>query len=103
MKDNAIRQMQDTAAYISKELSAPETAARWLDKMEKEIASLDYMPKSIPLIDEEPWRSNGIRKTTVDNFLIYFWIDDTALVVWVTAIVLGRRNQKDVLESMSLQ
>ncbi len=66
LTDNAIRQMRDTVAYISKELSAPETAARWLDKMEKEIASLDYMPKSIPLIGEEPWRSNGIRKTVVD-------------------------------------
>ncbi len=103
LTDNAIRQMHDTVAYISKELSAPDTASKWLDKMEKEIASLDYMPKSVPLIDEEPWRSNGIRKTAVDNFLIYFWIDDTALVVWVTAVVLGHRNQKDVLESMSLQ
>ncbi len=103
LTDNAIRQMRDTVAYISRELYAPKTAAKWLDKIEKEVASLDYMPKSVPLIDEEPWRSNGIRKATVDNFLIYFWIDDTALVVWVTAVVLGRRNQKDVLESMSLQ
>jgi len=55
-------------AYILKDLSAPETAARWLDKIEKEITSLDYMPKSIPLIDGKPWRSNNIRKTAADNF-----------------------------------
>lgn len=100
--DTAIIQMQETVSYISKELLSPETADRWLEKMEKEIRALSFMPGRIPLTDEEPWHSYGVHKMIIDNFLVYFWVDEKMSTVSVMAVVYGRRDQRTVLESMSL-
>jgi hypothetical protein len=44
------------------------------------------MPGRFPLTEEEaPWRSKGIRRAVVENFLVYFWIDEPQDIVWVTA------------------
>ena len=38
MTDHAIEQMGETVRYISKVLQAPETALRWADRLEAEMA-----------------------------------------------------------------
>jgi len=38
----------------------------------------------------------------VKNFLVYFWIDTDGLLVWVTAVVYGRRSQRQQLEQMGM-
>ena len=98
----ALRQMQEIVRYISSTLQSQENAARWLDTIEKEIASLSSMPARIPLTEEEPWHSQGIHKMVVKNFLVYFWIDTDNFLVWITAVVYGRRNQRQQLEQMEL-
>ncbi len=97
----ALRQMQEIIRYISATLQSPENAAHWLDTIKAELASLSSMPARIPLTEEEPWRSQGIHKMVVKNFLVYFWIDTDNLRVWVTAAVYGRRNQRQQLEQMN--
>ena len=96
----ALQQMQAIVRYISATLQSPETAARWLDTIKTELASLSSMPARIPLTEEEPWHSRGIHKMVVKNFLVYFWIDTDYLCVWVTAVVYGRRSQQRQLEQM---
>ena len=72
----AIEQMKEIAEYITWEILAPDAANKLLDEMENTISSLAEMPNRMSLVDEEPWRSEGIRKVIVKNFLIYFWTDD---------------------------
>jgi len=43
--------------YISKVLFAPETARKWADTLQSEIAKLDFMPSRYPLTEEEPWHT----------------------------------------------
>lgn len=38
------------------------------------IEELVEMPERYSLVDEEPWRTEGMKKIIVKNFLIYFWI-----------------------------
>lgn len=89
----ALEQMQEIVHYISKEFLAPEAAENLLDKMEEAIVALSDFPKKNALIDEEPWRSEGVRKTVVKNFLIYYLVDDERKKVQVTAIIYNKRNQ----------
>lgn len=96
----ALRQMQDITRYISATLQSPINAKAWLDRMKKEMASLSVMPARIPLTEEEPWHSEGIRKMVVKNHLVYFWVDTAHLRVWVTAVVYGRQSQREQLEQM---
>ena len=98
----ALHQMREIVSYISATLQSPENAEHWLDTIEKEMASLSSMPARIPLTEEEPWHSQGIHKLVVKNFLVYFWIDTDNLMVWITALVYGRRNQPQQLEQREL-
>lgn len=50
----------------------PDAADNLLDKMKAEITKLSSFPKKHALIDEEPWRTEGVRKIVVKNFLIYY-------------------------------
>ena len=98
----ALRQMQEIVHYISAILQSPDNATRWLDTIKSEIASLSSMPARVPLTEEEPWHSQGVHKMGVKNFLVYFWIDTVNLRVWITAVVYGRRNQRQQLEQMEM-
>lgn len=102
MTPYALRQMREIIHYISSTLQSPENAVRWLDMMERELASLSSMPARIPLTDEEPWHSQGIHKMVLKNFLAYFLIDAGSQCVWVTAVVYGRRSQRQQLEQMEM-
>ncbi|MBR6513970.1 MAG: type II toxin-antitoxin system RelE/ParE family toxin [Clostridia bacterium] len=100
LTDHAVEQLKNIVWYISKVLLEPETAKRVSKRIEDEISSLDHMPYRYPLVTEEPWRTQGIRKTTVKNFIVYYWIDDDNSTVWVTAVVYGRRDQISALRNM---
>ena len=71
----------------------PETARKWADTLQYEIGKLDSMPSRYPLTEEEPWRTKGIRKMPVKNVLVYFFVDKEKKVVWIMAVIYGRRDQ----------
>ena len=100
LTDYAVEQMQNIARYISKVLQSPDTARRWMEKIKLEISSLSTMPNRYPLTLEEPWRSEGIHKMPVENFLVYYCINESQRIVWVTVVVYGRRDQLQALRNM---
>lgn len=92
--------MKEIVQYISVELFAPEAAEKLLDKMREAIAKLSVMPERYALIEEEPWKQEGIRKVIVNNFLIYYWVDEENLKVQVVAVIYNRRDQLRALMNM---
>ena len=89
----ALEQMREIAHYISYDLMAPEAADNLLDDLKASILKLSVLPKKYPLIEEEPWRSEGVRKIVVKNFLVYYWIDEEYNKVQVTAVIYSKRDQ----------
>ena len=89
----AMAQMKEIVHYISAELLAPEAA-------NKLLAALSFMPKKYALIEEEPWKHEGVRKIIVKNFLIYYWVDEENFKVQVIAVIYNRRDQLRVLMNM---
>lgn len=102
MTVTAVGQVSDIISYISKVLLVPDTATKWADYLQKEIAGLNTMPARFSLVDEEPWRSKGIRKMTVKNFLVYYWINEENATVWITTVVYARRDQINALRNMPI-
>ena len=96
----AVSQLRETVTYISEVLLVPETAAKWLDVLKSEISTLDSLPNRFPLIDEEPWRTKGVRKLIVKGFIVYYIIDEERSTVTVTAVVYGRRDQINALKKI---
>lgn len=98
----AVGQIEETVQYISKVLLAPETARKWADALQSEMKKLDAMPSRYPLTEEEPWRARGIHRMPVKHFLVYFLVDEEEQVVWVTAVIYGRKDQVTALFDMPL-
>lgn len=96
----AISQLEDTARYISDVLLVPETAIKWLNKLEMEISSLSMMPERFPLTEEEPWKTNGIRKMLVKGFVVYYWVNKDKKIVTVTAVIYCKRDQIAALKEI---
>lgn len=94
----AQEQMREIALYVAKELKNGDAALGLLDSFEEAILSLEEFPKRVALTPEEPWRSEGVRQLVVENFNIYFWIDEE--IVRVTAVVYQKRDQRRQLENM---
>lgn len=96
----AVGQIEEIVQYISKVLLVPETARKWVDILQSEIAKLDFMPSRYPLTEEESWHRARIRKMPFRNFLVYYLIDEDKKVVWVTAVIYGQRDQISALADM---
>lgn len=99
----ALEQMKEIVHYISNDLLAPDAADRLLDTMKEEITNLSHLPNQHALIEEEPWRNEGLRKIVVKNFLIYYWVDDDNSRVQVTAVIYSRRDQIRQLANMDME
>ena len=67
------------------------------------ITKLSSFPKKHALIDEEPWRTEGVRKIVIKNFLIYYWVDDENNRVQVTTVIYSRRDQIRQLSNMDME
>lgn len=99
----AQRQIRDIARYVKIELKNPDAAKKLLFDLKKSILSLANMPHRIPLTDEETWRVEEIHKMPVKNYLVYFWIDEIKNIVYITAVVYSKREQKRQLSEMKMQ
>ncbi|MBR4050766.1 MAG: type II toxin-antitoxin system RelE/ParE family toxin [Clostridia bacterium] len=94
--------MLEIFRYVSNVLKERSTAAKLLDKIETSINSLDIMPHRIPLVKEEPWRSQGIHIMPIQNFLIYFWINENLKEVHIIAVIYGKRDQFELLKQIDI-
>lgn len=100
LTDCAVQQLTQIVTEISNLLSAPGAARKWSAKLEKEIGALSYFPLRYPLLDMEPWHSEGIHRMVVDKFVVYYWVDEETQTVWVTAVILGKRDQQMALREI---
>lgn len=98
----AIEQMQETVSYISKVLQSPDVARGWSDKLMKELSTLKALPSRYVLVEDEPWHTEGIHRMVIQNFIAYYWVDESTMTVWITAIIYGRRDQLSALQRMPI-
>ena len=94
----AAAQLAEVRRYIECELLAPQTALKMIRALRAEIRSLSEMPYRYMTVDEEPWRSEGIRRTQVKNYYIYYWINEDAKFVQVIGVIYVRRDQERQLQ-----
>ena len=79
--------------YLRLELFSDQAADNLLDLMEKEIKGLSSLPAKYPLVEREPWYSEGIRIRPAKGYNVYFWIDNEHNRVYVIDIINHRMDQ----------
>ena len=88
--------------YIADVLLARDTARNYIRTIRKEIGSLSELPARYKPVDDEPWHSRGIRRIIVNNFFVYYRIDEEHKRVYILNVIYARRDQLRLLEQMNI-
>lgn len=78
--------------YIAYDLQSQQNAIGQLDRLEKEILSLDEMPERFGVYKHEPWHSKNLRVMPVDNYLVFYIPDREMQTVNVIRVMYGGRD-----------
>ena len=79
-------------------LNVPNTANKQIKRITSAIDSLEEMPLRNPLYDEEPWKSRGLRKMLVDNYIIFYFPNETNNEIVIMHIFYSGRNISNILK-----
>lgn len=90
--EKAISDMMDITRYISNDLLEPSSADRFLEKFQVTIAGLSTMPKRHELVNDDWLAQRHIRKIFVDNYIIFYTVDDSEFIVYVIRVLYGKRD-----------
>lgn len=99
----AFAELDDIYKYIAEDLLVPEISKAQTRRIMKAIAALDEMPLRNTLYDKEPWKSRGLRKMPVDNYIVFYYADDKTSEVVIMHIFYGGRNIADILKNEALK
>ena len=97
MTPDSIRDLSDLRNYVADVLLARETALKLIQHIRGEISKLSELPGRIKPMDDEPWRSRGVRRLLCKNFYVYYRIDEAAKRVYVLNVIYARRDQLNAL------
>ena len=84
--DNDIRAIYE---YIAFTLMSPENADAQISRFKNRIESLDNMPKRFPIY------KNSIRYMPVDNYLVFYSVDENQKTVSILRVMYGKRDVKN--------
>lgn len=89
--------LKEIRNYITTVLLSPLAAKNTMELIKSKIQSLQTMPGRAPLTPEQPWHDEGIHRMKVNNYYIYFWIDEEHKKVQIIGIIYIRRDQTSQL------
>lgn len=92
----AVDDLDSIYHYIAHDLENGIAAAAQEARIRKEIQALDHLPLRYERIGWEPLCSMNVRKLPVDNFLVYYIVDEAAAEVAVLRIFYGGQNVKEL-------
>lgn len=92
VSEPAEKDLLDIVRYITSQLSAPISALDMMEAFEEALANLSDFPQRCPLIADERLSQMGYRKLIVNNYVVFFSIDEKNKVVDVERILYGRRD-----------
>lgn len=85
--------------YIAFSLLSPQHALGQLERLEKQIKNLDYMPERFRLYEKEPWHSRGLRLMPVDSFIVFYLKSEE--IVTIIRIMYDGRDIDEELKKFS--
>ena len=97
MTPDSINELFDLRNYIADVLLARDTALKMIRLIRDEISKLSELPGRIKPVDDEPWKSRGVRRLLCKNFYIYFRIDEAEKRVYILNVIYARRDQLNAL------
>ena len=79
--DKALVDMEAIYNYIAIQLQAPENAMGQYNRIAKAIEELNMFPERVRIMESEREHTMGIRQFVVDNYSIFYVIEDERVIV----------------------
>lgn len=95
----AVEDLRGIYYHIAKILLAPIAARNQVNRIRKEIKDLNFFPSRYAFIEWEPWRSMGVHYFTVDNYSIFYGIDEAELRVNIIRIFYSGQDIETIFRS----
>jgi plasmid stabilization system protein ParE len=83
--------------YITNVLKAPVAARRIYQSIKTQIKTLEEFPQRCKLVDDELLAVRGVRSLSVENYIAFFVIDESAREVHVLRVLYSRREWQKLL------
>ena len=90
--------MRSIYEYIAFDLAEPLIVSAQSKRIMNAVRSLEEMPMRYRLYDHEPWRGRGLRIVPVNNYLVFYMVDEEAETVKIIRIMYGGRDIKKQLD-----
>jgi plasmid stabilization system protein ParE len=97
ISDKAEDDLDSIIDYMISKLKAPRAADNFIRLLEEKIESIEVSPKAYKIIDDEKLSVDEIRVVQVNNYLVFFMIDDKKKVVSIIRVLYGRRDWLNIL------
>jgi addiction module RelE/StbE family toxin len=97
VQNSAQRDLDGIWDYIANDLNEPVTAARTLDKLYHAMISLKGMPGRHALLTDEHLKKKGVRKLLVENYIVFYKINEAKMDVAILRVLHGSQNWKHIL------
>jgi len=89
--------LDEIFANISTELQDPSAAMRLIEAIEAKILRLPSFPYMYPVARDAMLANKGYRMIPVENFAVFYIVDDERQIISIRRIVYGKRNFKWLL------
>ena len=83
--------------YVFSSLSATIAAEDLMEHMEKAVQQLLQFPLSGSYVREEALKAKGYRKVVVDNYLLFYVVDEAKKQVVIRRVLFGASRYQEVL------
>ena len=95
----AMDDLRAISSYFKYELKAPQATKNQTGRIRKQVRSLNSMQGRYSKVDWEPWASMGMHHLPVDNYVIYYSVDNEQQIVAIVRIFYGGRDIKGIVQS----
>lgn len=97
IEQNAENDLVGILSYISDTLHEPSIAMKIYGLIKKEILTLNRMSFRFEVVNEEPYRSMGVRRIPVENYTAFYIVDENEKTVHIFRILYNRREWQYLL------
>lgn len=98
----ALDDLRDIYSYIAYHFQERRTAHNQVGRIITEIKRLKKMPEQCQLVSWEPWHSMGMRSFPIDNYVVYYEIDQNNKIIHIDRVFYGGRDVEGMVQKGQL-
>ena len=96
IEETAENDLVGILSYISDTLHEPGIAMKIYGSIKKEVLTLNKMPFRYAVVNEEPYRSMGVRRIPVEKYTAFYIVDENDIKAKLAMFLFKRKIAKAI-------